>query len=129
MRHFVDILRQFTPSQRLAVLVLLLAFTSGTLLVSQYLKTDDCRPLIEENKKMVRDFATISAILRKANVPVEDTPADSTMAFIVDSAAIPAPTDRSLVATDKDNPPQPTVAPSDDITRVLEISESYSGKQ
>ena len=64
MKYFVNILKQFTQAQRLIVLILLLSFTAGSYLISQYLKTDDCRPLIEENLKMHNDFATISAMLR-----------------------------------------------------------------
>jgi len=63
-KGFERILKQFTSSQRMIVLVLLLAFTSGSILLSQYLKTDDCRPLIEENMRMHQDFAKISAMLR-----------------------------------------------------------------
>jgi len=64
MKYFVNILKQFTQAQRLIVLILLLSFTAGSYLISQYLKTDDCRPFIEENLKMHNDFATISAMLR-----------------------------------------------------------------
>ena len=52
MKYFVDILKRFAPAQRLLVLVLLLSFTTGGVLTSQYFKTDDCRPIIEENLKM-----------------------------------------------------------------------------
>jgi hypothetical protein len=65
MKYFVNILKQFTQAQRLIVLILLLSFTTGSYLISQYLKTDDCRPLIEENLKMHNDFAKISAMLRE----------------------------------------------------------------
>ena len=64
MKYFVDILKQFTPAQRLLVLVLLLSFTTGGVLTSQYFKTDDCRPIIEENLKMQNDFVKILEILR-----------------------------------------------------------------
>ncbi len=64
MKYFVNILKQFTQAQRLIVLILLLSFTTGSYLISQYMKTDDCRPLIEENLKMQNDFAKISAMLR-----------------------------------------------------------------
>jgi len=64
MKYFVGILKQFTQSQKLIVLILLLVFTSGSVLISQYLKTDDCRVLIDENLKMHEDFAKISAMLR-----------------------------------------------------------------
>lgn len=64
IKGFENVLKQFTSSQRLVVLVLLLTFTSGSILISQYLKTDDCRSIIEENLKMHQDFAKISAMLR-----------------------------------------------------------------
>ena len=50
---------------RSLVLVLLLTFTAGSILLSQYLKTDDCRPIIEENLKMQDDFVKISELLRE----------------------------------------------------------------
>lgn len=65
MKYFVNILKQFTQAQRLIVLILLLSFTTGSYLVSQYFKTDDCRVLIDENIKMHEDFAKISAMLRE----------------------------------------------------------------
>jgi flagellar biosynthesis/type III secretory pathway M-ring protein FliF/YscJ len=64
MKHFVEILKQFTREQRLLVLTMLLFFTSGSFLLFNYMKVDDCRPLIEENLRMHQDFAKISAILR-----------------------------------------------------------------
>lgn len=71
MKYFSGILKQFTPAQRLVVLVLLLIFTSLSLVLSQYFKTDDCRPLIEENIKMHSDFAKISEMLRKQRLEKE----------------------------------------------------------
>lgn len=65
MKYFVDILKQFTVGQRLIVLILLLSFTTGGVLLSQYFKTDDCRPIIEENYKMQEDFVKILQILRQ----------------------------------------------------------------
>ncbi len=65
MKYFVGILKQFTQSQKLIVLILLLTFTSGSVLISQYLKTDDCRPIIDENLKMQEDFAKILSMLRE----------------------------------------------------------------
>jgi hypothetical protein len=65
MKYFVDILKQFTQTQRLIVLILLLSFTTGSILISQYFKTDDCRSLIDENLKMHEDFAKISSMLRE----------------------------------------------------------------
>lgn len=65
MKDFIGILKQFTKAQRLLVLILLLSFTTGTYLLSEYLKTDDCRPIIEENFKMQQDFVKIAEMLRK----------------------------------------------------------------
>ena len=79
MKYFVDILKQFTQTQRLVVLILLLSFTTGSYLMSQYLKTDDCRVLIDENLKMHEDFAKISSMLRKK--VVEENMTDSTVAM------------------------------------------------
>lgn len=79
MKYFVDILKQFTQTQRLIVLILLLSFTTGSILISQYLKTDDCRSIIDENLKMHEDFAKISSMLRKKIV--EENMIDSTMAM------------------------------------------------
>lgn len=77
MKYFVEILKQFTMKQRLIVLVLLLSFTTGGVLLSQYFKTDDCRPIIQENFKMQEDFAKISQMLReerlKFNTVMVDT--------------------------------------------------------
>lgn len=64
MKYFVSILKQFSEPMRLIVLVLLLTTTTVSYLVAEYLKTDDCKPIIEENLKMHEDFAKISAMLR-----------------------------------------------------------------
>lgn len=77
MKEFVNILKQFTQSQRLIVLVLLLTFTFGSYSLSVYWKTDDCGLLIEENLKMHEDFVKISQMLRaerlKGNKILSDT--------------------------------------------------------
>ena len=65
MKYFVEILKQFTQAQRLTVLFLLLFFTTGSVLISQYLRVSDCQPLIEENIKLQNDFVKISEMLRK----------------------------------------------------------------
>ena len=78
MKYFVDILKQFTQTQRLVVLILLLSFTTGTYTLSQYLKTDDCRPLIEENLKMQQDFVKIAEILRAERLKENYVLLDST---------------------------------------------------
>lgn len=61
MKYIVDILKQFTQSQRLMVLIIILI----TILAIQYFKTDDCRGIIDENIKMHKDFVTLSEMLRK----------------------------------------------------------------
>lgn len=79
MKYFVDILKQFTQTQRLIVLVLLLSFTTGSVLISQYLKTDDCRALIDENIKMHEDFVKISSMLREERMRVQPIMLDTIM--------------------------------------------------
>ena len=64
-KSFSEILKQFTTGQRLFVLVLLLMFSSGSYIVTNYFKTDDCRPLIEENLKLQEDFVKISQLIRE----------------------------------------------------------------
>jgi hypothetical protein len=88
MKYFVDILKQFTPAQRLIVLVLLLSFTTGGVLTSQYLKTDDCRPIIEENLKMQDDFVKIAELLRKERLRDNMIQVDSVMIAPVDKEPI-----------------------------------------
>ena len=89
MKYFVDILKQFTQTQRLVVLVLLLSFTTGSILISQYLKTDDCRALIDENIKMQNDFAKISAMLREARMVTQETLLDTVKIVQVESGSKP----------------------------------------
>lgn len=64
-KSFSEILKQFTTGQRVFVLVLLLMFSSGSYIITNYLKTDDCRPLIEENLKLQSDFIKISELIRE----------------------------------------------------------------
>ena len=61
------------------MLVLLLSFTTGSILISQYLKTDDCRALIDENIKMQNDFAKISSMLRAERMRTETIMLDTIM--------------------------------------------------
>lgn len=79
MKYFVDILKQFTTKQRLFVLIILLVFTTGNVLLSQYFKTDDCRPYIEENFKMHEDFAKISKMLREERMKTSSVMVDTIM--------------------------------------------------
>lgn len=87
MKYFVGILKQFTQTQRLIVLILLLSFTTGSILLSQYLKIDDCRALIDENIKMQNDFAKISSMLRAERMKTETVMLDTVA--IVDTSAEP----------------------------------------
>lgn len=107
IKGFEQILKQFTASQRLIVLVLLLIFTSGSILISQYLKTDDCRPLIDENLKMHQDFARISAMLRGQALKEErisrDPASDSSSSSGMIEKDSPAMIDSILVIADSHN--------------------------
>ncbi len=112
IKGFSDILKQFTPTQRLIVLVLLLSFTSGSLLLSQYLKTDDCRPIIEENIRMHQDFAKISAMLRsQVKLEEKETRAPAS-ASPVDSSSFP--------------PPSPIKNESSAMDEILKIADSHN---
>lgn len=102
IKGFSDILKQFTPTQRLIVLVLLLSFTSGSLLVSQYLKTDDCRPIIKENIRMHQDFAKISAMLRnQVKLEEKETIAPASSQEDSESFDPPAPIKNESTAMDE----------------------------
>lgn len=108
MKYFVDILKQFTQTQRLVVLILLLSFTTGSYLMSQYLKTDDCRALIDENLKMQQDFVKIAEMLRVERLK-EATLMDST-----------------IIATgSKDEPTGGGVEEVDMMSEILKIAESH----
>lgn len=65
LSSFVEILKQFSPSQRLFVLLLLLIFTFGTYSFSKYMQRNSCLDVIQENMQMQKDFATISKMLRE----------------------------------------------------------------
>lgn len=80
MKYFAYILKQFSQTQRLTVLVLLLSFATGGFLLSQYFKTDDCRPIIEENLKMQEDFVKIAEMLRAERLKENFILLDSSMA-------------------------------------------------
>lgn len=84
MKYFANILKQFTHAQRLIVLILLLSFTTGSYLIAQYLKTDDCKPIIEENLKMHEDFAKISSMLREARMIKQETLMDTVKIIQID---------------------------------------------
>lgn len=70
MKYFAEILEQFTMGQKIFVLILLLAFSSGTFLVSQYLKRSDCQSLVEENKNLIDDFVKVSSMVRELKLEV-----------------------------------------------------------
>jgi hypothetical protein len=110
MKYFVDILKQFTQTQRLIVLILLLSFTTGSILISQYFKTDDCRSLIDENLKMHEDFAKISSMLREERMKPE--------AIMLDTIAAPTeePKAGSVIIVEEPNT----------MDEILKIAESYT---
>ncbi len=110
MKYFVDILKQFTQTQRLIVLILLLSFTTGGVLFSQYLKTDDCRALVEENLKMHSDFVKISEILRTQRL--KDTE------VILDSVIVPGKEENDEVTQVSDS------GSSELMNEILKIAES-----
>ncbi len=112
MKYFVNVLKQFTPAQRLTVLVLLLSFTTVSFLASEYLKTDSCRALIDENLKMHEDFAKISEMLRKQRLQGET---------MVDSAAAEAPAEPTGGSVPAPAPENGAVMDS-----ILHIAESNS---
>jgi len=113
MKYFVDILKQFTQTQRLVVLILLLSFTTGGVLISQYLKTDDCRILIDENIKMHQDFAKISAMLREARMITQETLLDTVKIVQIDGGDKP----ESHPMVIEDNSPI--------MDQIFKIAESY----
>lgn len=94
MKYIVNILKQFTPAQRLTVLILILSFTTVSFLASEYLKTDSCRALIDENLKMQDDFAKISEMLRKQRLQ------DGAMTDSVAAEAPAEPTGGSVPTAD-----------------------------
>jgi hypothetical protein len=106
MKYFVEILKQFSVKQRLFVLVLLLSFTSGGILLSQYFKTDDCRPIIQENLEMQRDFVKILEILRQERLK---------KFTLIDSVIIPR------TETEVENLPESSMMDS-----IFVIAESHS---
>lgn len=111
MKYFVDILKQFTPAQRLVVLVLLLFFTSVTFLLPQYFKTDDCRPIIEENLKMHQDFVKISAMLRNQRTVEEKIILDT-----VSTGRVPASEEKIIHIEDNQS--------GEVMNEILKIAES-----
>ncbi len=70
MKYFAEILEQFTMGQKVFVLILLLTFSSGTFLVSQYFKRSDCQSLVEENKNLIEDFVKVSSMVRELKLEV-----------------------------------------------------------
>lgn len=65
MKWFSDILKEFNPKQRLIVLLILLVFSSLTMITTSYLKTDDCRELVDENIQLQNDIVYISGLIRE----------------------------------------------------------------
>lgn len=67
MKYVVDILKQFTIEQRFAVLIFIMIVSSLTYIITIYIKSDSkgCSEVVELNKKYVRDFVTISNMIRE----------------------------------------------------------------
>jgi flagellar biosynthesis/type III secretory pathway M-ring protein FliF/YscJ len=107
MKSFADILKQFTSSQRVIVLFLLLFFSTIPVVVVQWMKTDDCKPLIDENLRMQQDFAKISTILREERMK-------SLKTFVLDTAL----TETTNILVEETDP---NLA----IDKVIEISDSH----
>lgn len=63
MEKFSEILKQFNSKQRIFVLILLLIFSSGTYLVTNYFKVDDCKPVIEKNKELINYIVQIQDMI------------------------------------------------------------------
>ena len=82
MREFVNIIKQFNVRQRMSVLILLLFFTSTTFIITTFYKSgyNDCREIIDENRQLLRDYITISKLMRESRV-VEESYVDSSAAF------------------------------------------------
>lgn len=96
MKYFTEILKQFTRAQRLFVLFLLLSFTTLTFLTYQYLKTDDCKSIIQENLKMQEDFVKISELLRHERLK-ENNLIDSTISVIGSKDELPESSNQGSV--------------------------------
>lgn len=109
MKYFVNILKQFSQTQRLIVLILLLSFTTGSILISQYLKTDDCRPIIEENFKMQEDFVKIAEMLRAERLKENF--------ILLDSSMVPEISEEPTLVV------RPNV-----MDEIMKIADSHSGK-
>jgi hypothetical protein len=79
MREFVNIIKQFNVRQRMSVLILLLFFSSTTFIVTTFFKSgySDCREIIKENRELLKDYITISKLIRESRV-VEESYVDST---------------------------------------------------
>ena len=85
MKYVSDILKQFALPQRLMVLVIILS----TIVLIQYLKTDDCRPIIDENIKMHKAFVTLSEMLRKRNLSdLEMATSDDTETYVTEDTIV-----------------------------------------
>ena len=94
MREFVNIIKQFNVRQRMSVLILLLFFTSVTFIVTTFFKSgySDCREIIKENRELLKDYITISKLIRESRV-VEESYVDSTASFTESSKDFVIPND------------------------------------
>jgi len=94
MKYIVDILKQFTLKQRFAVLIFIMIVSSTTYILTTYIKSDSntCYEVIELNKKYVKDFVSISNMIREERMKDLKAVAD-TVSFATkeDTTIIPIP--------------------------------------
>lgn len=81
MKYISQILEEFSPKQRLFVLIVLLAFMSVTFIVTSYLKSNSsqCGELVKENRELLHDLSEATDFARKnlsgsVNVTVPQPP-------------------------------------------------------
>lgn len=60
-----DILSQFSKSQKMLALIIILGFPVVSFLGGKYIDTDDCRPIIEENLNLHNDIVNLSTLIRQ----------------------------------------------------------------
>lgn len=134
---FSEILRQFTSGQRVFVLVLLLAFTCGTYIVSKYLQRNSCVQIIKENVEMQKDFAEISKMLREERMQAasikQDTIAyemDVTPEISFDSTGRSGNKPQSVNPIKRQNTSVPRpVSFGNTNDKILKIADKYSVKE
>lgn len=73
MEKFSEILKQFNSKQRLLVLILLLFFSSGTYIVTNYIKADSCETVLKKNKELLDYIVQIQDMILIYKNPVANT--------------------------------------------------------